>query len=464
MNRTSGNRKLSALAGLFAFVALGFGPAPEPAFAEASSLAQAQAPRNGVDRTLIPQPDPRLAALGSAKGPLGADILVDTALIVSGINDASLPSWRSGVESILAPIREAAAKMPDAKSRAETLLELLHEKGPFRGYSTTATTLVDVFNRGQFNCVSSAVVYLIAARELDIPCEGVRTSDHAFCSVEVDGSWIDVETTTAYGFDPGTKREFTDAFGKVTGYSYVPPGDYARRQSIDGRRLLSLILSNRAALLESAGRWSEALALAVDYEAMEPDAEGRDFVLGRINNFAAALIGAGRWADARQLAVEARSRWGEDKRIATISSTAADGALAAAISDYQNKGTLSFAQALDLVEGGLASGDIGTARANEFFAFLYGNEANRIGRAGDWLGAAALAEEGVARTKGNASLVEAAKSFRHNYVVTVHNEFARLFNARRYKDAVAAAAAGLAKLPGDPTLTADLKAARDAGG
>ncbi len=418
----------------------------------------------GAGGTLIPAPDPRLAALGSATGPLDPGTLVDTALIVSGLSDQVLQSWRIGIEAALAPIREAAALKPDPKARAEALLELLHERGPFHDYSATATTLIDVFNQGKFNCVSSAVVYLIAARELGIPCAGVRTSDHAFCSVTIGGNSIDVETTTTYGFDPGTKRQFTDAFGKVTGYSYVPPGDYTRRETIDDRRLLSLILSNRAALLESAGHWGEALSLAVDYDAMEPDAESRDFVLGRVNNLAAALMRNRDWTDALRLANEARLKWGDDKRLAAIATTAADGSLVEELSHVGKSGGLTFAEALDLVAKSRASGDVSAARAKEFFAFLYGNEANRIGNSGDWLGAAALAEEGLARTGGDARLAQAVTTFRHNFVVSVHNDFARLFNAQRFKEAAQAASAGLARMPGDPTLSADLKAAVDAGG
>jgi len=446
MNRTSTRRfpalRWGVFACLFAFLAV-------------STAAQ------GL--SLVPDPDPRLSAIGAAKGPLAAADLVDAAFIASGVADGDLPSWRAALESALAPLRAEALAKPDAAGRAETMLELLHERGPFRAYSATATTLVDVLDKGLFNCVSSAVVYLVAARELGIPCEGVRTADHAFDSVDV-GRPVDVETTTPYGFDPGTKRQFTDAFGKVTGYSYVPPGDYTRRETIDARRLVSLILSNRTSLLESEGRWQEALALAVSYEALEPGAEGRNFVIGRVNNVAADLMRRGEWQSARDIAAQAKARWGEDPRISAISSSAADGALVAAIGAAGGQPRMGFAPALALVDEALSAGDIGLARADEFYVYLYGNEADRIGRDGDWLGAASLAEAGAAKAGGDATLLRAAENFRHNFVATVHNRFAALYNAGRYTEAASVAAEGLAKLPGDATLSADLEAARAAGG
>ena len=412
----------------------------------------------------IPQPIPLLARIGAEKGPIGAAELLDAALLASGIPEESLTEWKRGIDDRLAPLLAEARPAGDQAAQAEKFLELLHEKGPFHSYSSAATTLVDVFNKGSFNCVSSAVVYLLGMRELGIQVEGVRVPDHAFCSVIVGGRAIDVETTTAYGFDPGSKREFTDSFGRTTGYSYVPPGDYARRESIDARRLVSLILSNRVALLEAAGNYWEALNLAVSFEALEPGAEGRTFVIGRVNNLAATLMAQRDWKAARALAEEAKARWGSDPRIATLVSAAADGQLVEAIGASGGRATAPFAAALELVDAALAAGDIERPRANEFYAFIYGNEANRRGRAGDWLGAAALADEGIAKTGGAASLVQAARNYRRNFVVAEHNRFALLYNAGRYAEAAAVAAEGLAKMPGDPTLTQDLKAARATGG
>ncbi|HUX38996.1 MAG TPA: hypothetical protein VMV44_13935 [Rectinemataceae bacterium] len=412
----------------------------------------------------IPQPDPTLARIGAERGPLPVADLLDAALLASGIPETALPEWRKGINDSLAPLLALARRSGDQAAQAEKFLELLHDKGPFHAYSSQATTLVDVFNQGRFNCVSSAVVYLLGMRELGIPAGGVRVTDHAFCSVTADGRQIDVETTTAYGFDPGSKREFTDAFGRTTGYSYVPPGDYAKRESIDARRLVSLILSNRVALLEEGGNFKDALALAVTFEALEPGAEGRNFAIGRVNNLAAALMAGADWKSARVLADEAKARWGADPRIAALASAAADGELVTAIGAAGGRATLPFGSALALVDAALAARDIERPRANEFYAFIYGSEANRRGRAGDWLGAAAIADEGIAKTGGAGSLVQAARNYRHNYVVAEHNRFAILFNAGRYAEAAAVAAEGLAKMPGDPTLTQDLKAARAAGG
>ena len=453
MDRTSTRGNWGRKAGLLALLTL---------WIAASIAAEAGGPSPNAEGNPggiagnIPRPEPFLAELGARTSPIPYADLVTAALLASGVPETELPSRRAALEALLSPILASARAVVEGGTRAEALLELLHKRGVFRAYSVPATTLVDVMDKGYFNCVSSAVVYLIAARALGIECEGVSTVDHAFCRVLIGDRWIDVETTTPYGFDPGVKRDFTDSFGRVTGYSYVPPGAYASRKDIDARRLISLILSNRAELLEGAGRWEEALALAVSYEALVPGAEGRDFALGRINNLAASLMNRGQWSEARDLASEARARWGEDPRIDKISATAADGLLVKAL------GTRPFAESLGLVEDSLARGDITIQRAREFYVYLYGNEANRIGRSGDWLGAAALAEEGSSKSGGSPVLAQAARNFRHNFVASVHNRFVALYNARRFSEAAAAVEEGLAKLPDDPTLKSDLAAAQAA--
>jgi hypothetical protein len=54
-----------------------------------------------------------------------------------------------------------------------------------------------------------------------------------------------VETTIQYGFDPGTRKEFFDEFGRTTGFRYVEPTNYKYRKSISDVHLLSLIVQNR---------------------------------------------------------------------------------------------------------------------------------------------------------------------------------------------------------------------------
>jgi tetratricopeptide (TPR) repeat protein len=263
---------------------------------------------NGATGSYLLPPDPRIAALTSPGRGLDLPDLEALALAASGLDATAAKTYTARLDAILdslaasvGPADPSGAK--SEASRAEAALGFLHD-GTFKSYRSTASTLDLVLDKGSYNCVSSAVLYLLAMRRLGIPASGVRTEDHAFCLVHVDGHDVDVETTNAYGFDPGIKQEFQSAFGHATGYRYVPPGNYARRQAIDARKLISLIMSNRIALLEDQGDYEGALAIAPSCALLDGSPEGRGILADCVNNMTVSLGQKGDWLAAARLADE----------------------------------------------------------------------------------------------------------------------------------------------------------------
>jgi hypothetical protein len=156
-------------------------------------------------------------------------------LIASGTEPGMIDEYIQKMENILASAPNATG---DAVVDGETLLEWMHE-GYLKRYVEAQTRLDVLLDNGTYNCVSSAVFYLILARSMGLPVLGVLTTDHAFCRIPTADGGIDVETTTPYGFDPGSRREAVDSFTGRTGFSYVPPGNYSRRRDI-GREGIDL--------------------------------------------------------------------------------------------------------------------------------------------------------------------------------------------------------------------------------
>ncbi len=565
----------------------GASPALPPADAAARKAAE--------EYRLLLLPEPELAAIGALAEPLPLALLARASLLASGLGPgpeappgaeaaaaARLASYEARLGRLLdelalaveaAPPRGGAGPRSEAE-KAEAALAYLHAK-VFRRYELDATTIDLVLDEGKYNCVSSALLYLLAMKRLGVEAAGVRTEDHAFCLVRTDGREIDVETTNAYGFDPGRKKEFADAFGKVTGYSYVPPGAYARRWTMGERELASLVLSNRAAVLDAKGRFREALSLGASYAALRgglgaasapagtaaapsaggpggaarpPEAvaakaaaEGRSFFLDRVNNLAVdlerrrdydgaealveaaavalgpggaseprlrelrsvvaynravTLAEAGRWEEVLS-ACEAMRREGLAQKEAPGLADAALAALAHRLAEARDfagaralaesgrgLGTeagirrllgeiaearladaarrLPFREALAEADAALAEGFVARRRWEELLAYLYGTEASRVAKGGDWLGAAALASEGAKRAPGDGSLARNAAAYRGNFVAEAHNRFAALYNKGDYQGARLAVSEALAALPGDPTLKADLALAEKA--
>ena len=255
---------------------------------------------------------------------------------------AGRPSFMEQIRSAAAELRLSPELPAAGRERAEYILGFTHHKF-LKSYSLNQTRLDTLLASGRYNCVSSAALYIILCMSAGLEASGVLTRDHAFAAVQADGEMIDVETTNPYGFDPGSRREFHDQFGKLTGFAYVPARNYRDRAAITPIELVSLILSNRIADLESRGRFAEAVPLALDRAALllgadyarapagnvahnnTPAAAGQDTVtpffedpyrdmMNRIFNYGAFLLKSGREEDCLAWAASASPKYPNEGR------------------------------------------------------------------------------------------------------------------------------------------------------
>ena len=138
----------------------------------------------------------------------------------------------------------------DEEERGRAILKLLY-RDYLAAYSLTQTKVNVAMDKGFYNCVSSAVLYMAAAKAAGLDVRGQRTTQHAFCSIYVpaaDGKpgqlkKIDVETTNPYGFNPGSK-EAVENEDKIQGYYVVPKKFYTNRQEVSDRIFTGLIAGN----------------------------------------------------------------------------------------------------------------------------------------------------------------------------------------------------------------------------
>jgi hypothetical protein len=208
----------------------------------------------------------------------------------------------------------AAFTGADARDRGDYILSYMH-RNFLRSYTARQSRLDTLLSNGRYNCVSSAVLYLILAVSQGLEARGVATRDHAFVTVvRGDESW-DVETTNLYGFDPGNRREFHDQFGTLTGFAYVPARNYRDRISLSPLELISLILHNHIADLEQRGRYDLAVPLALNRASLLAGREnpavseffadpGQD-LRERLLNYGASLLNAGKEEEGLRWAVYA---------------------------------------------------------------------------------------------------------------------------------------------------------------
>lgn len=489
------------------------GPAPDPAIAEI--LARDPFPDSGSSS----DDEPVLSDLAFA----------ELALVASGLPLRDRPSYlsslASGVEALLAGLPPGL----EGAARAEAILKAMHER-MLGAYRLDASGLDLLLDKGLFNCVSSSILYAYILKRAGMAGYASSAPDHVLFVVSLAEGDVDVETTNPEGFDPGTKKEFRDRFGKLTGYSYVPPGRYSERKRVGEREHIAMIVSNRVVELEAKKRYLEALSLAADYRALVRGEEGLSFFADRAWNLVSFYLAAGRIPEAREaldgaalaglpayreaalrqaillgeLSLAAKRKdWAGGARLALLA--LGSGAADPEILRFLEAATMN--EALDLARAGLyararelaasraglvprtaaeallaiarteLSSLLGTSPTPPFpellaaclrlrsylegkefadaIVFIYSREAAERAKTEGWLAAAAFAEGAQAIIGADPRVARTATVLRLNFVAEAHNAFARLYNAGRYAEALAAIEGALALMPSDPELERD---------
>jgi hypothetical protein len=351
--------------------------------------------------------------------------------------------------------------------------------------------------------VSSAVLYTILASAAGLRTRGVVTRDHAFATLEAGGETIDVETTNPYGFDPGNRREFHDAFGKATGFVYVPAGNYRDRTDLGRLELVSLILYNRISDLESRGRFADSVPLAVNLAALLSLSAGtvysdffrdpRTVLLDRVFNYAAMLLRTGKepelleWAELAEAKSPAPERWREvvsgavNNRLGKLikSSRIAEGRdflaangsklspedhrrFLAMLADAELFRMVTAVKTVQDADAALAALDLAETEAlvpgerlKDLRIFGVIKKAGFIAKDQGAKEAIAYAEAARADYGGGSQLDAQIKALRDSRLAELHNGFAAAYNKRDLETAGELLEAALEEFPGNPRLLAD---------
>lgn len=429
--------------------------------------------------------------------------------------------WASGADYtvnenvVRAAILESVEKLPESaelpltkNEQGEYLLDYMH-RNFLRNYSERQTRLDLLVNTGRFNCVSSAVLYTILASSIGLETNGILTRDHAFVQVNIGTELIDVETTTLYGYNPGSKKEFHDTFGNTTGFAYVAPRNYSGRSPISPLELVSLILTNRIADLESRGLFADAVGIAVDKAVLlsmrtnptdslfftDPDKDARD----RIFNYGALLIQNGKeeealvWADAAEIPYP-------DERWQDFMFTAANNYLVKMIrtkkvadarvflnmevsrfspENYEKLETLvgdaelvqiststltaeEAEKALNTIARAESQGVISEERIAELRGFVLLKESERRAKTAGWQEAITYLENAISTYGSQPQLQNALNVYKNNKAIDLHNQFAVLYNSRQFDEAHAFILNALQEFPGNRQLISDLRLVENA--
>lgn len=425
--------------------------------------------------------------------------IIVSSLLASGVNGDELADYTLKLEKLIDDARSLAALAPQDSdgrtasdyARGEALLAFIHDNLLTR-YSFHQTKLDVLLDTGENNCVSSSVLYLLLGRIIGLDVSAVETKDHVFCVVKTEEGEVDVETTTVWGFDPGTKKEFADEFNQ-TGFTYVPPGNYRYRTADTDKELIGLILQNRMARLQRERNHAATVGLAVDRYTFVGNEKSFDEMNSSFKNWASELSSSGNDREAFLFLSAASRNWNLLTENATLLYQLAHNVIVPYINtgrhdeaeiflsrieatpglmttesmaelartvgesrleyDIQHK---DYEEAVELVREGREKGYLNESRWRELTIFLNRNHAIEVAQDDGWLTGAEFIETLPSEEQRLSGMMNLAQTFRQNWAVGIHNRFVDLAQARRFDEARRVLEEGLVVEPENRTLLRDL--------
>jgi hypothetical protein len=241
---------------------------------------------NEALHTWWPLTAPEVAALeGVADARHGdAHALLALALVASGDHRdaASHAEFTARVDRFVAGLRPTMAAAADDWHRGYELNRAMHrelfagERTDLGGYQFEQARLTGIFTTGRYNCLSSAVLYVVLARAFGLPVRAVSVPTHVFVEIGAPGAKVfEVETTSNTGFDwvhdARFYKEDAASWSGNRGLRPVTFEDYRQRKIIEPYQLMALAMRDaRSGEEKDRPRLAELAALV---DPADADAE-----------------------------------------------------------------------------------------------------------------------------------------------------------------------------------------------
>ncbi|MDO6992708.1 hypothetical protein Q5M87_01680 [Brachyspira innocens] len=198
----------------------------------------------------------------------------DGFIIASGITDEEeFKFYRGKLDEIRNLAKKDLSQYTEEGAYAfgKRLLNWLYSSGVLKKYFETSTLFQDLIYKGEYNCLSSSILYSLLYTEFGFKVTGVLTSSHAFCTVYTEQGKIDVETTISRGFNPGQK-EIRNT-GNSTIVTFVPQGNYRDRNEVDIFTLIATLYPNSISLKKIEKDLEKQLVMAKKAYYLSPNTE-----------------------------------------------------------------------------------------------------------------------------------------------------------------------------------------------
>lgn len=384
----------------------------------------------------------------------GSDILLFSILFEGeDLSGEEFEVFQEYYNDLLGKVRKGRTE--NELENAELIMKVMYDN-VLSNYSRRQTKLSVMFKTGNYNCVSSSLLFLALAKDCGLDARIQETSVHAFITVYTkDGQKFDVETTNPAGVNPGEKKMISQNSSGSKKYTIVPKTYYSNRVEISDRKAVTLPAKNICAELSDKNEFEKGIPLAAsvyEFVTKEKAAVRKDYD-AICANFAAYANQNRQYEAALKLLRAVMGHYGKSDLLVRNYNDIAYNAVAEScnINDFKNARNLLVSYNYYLTEK--TTQEI----SDMIFESEMLEEIQDLMHQNKFLEAAKLADEALLRQSQNQQFKKAKSNSLYNHGVTVHNQVVPLLNNKEYKEALQILENALKDNPSNQMINDDIK-------
>lgn len=384
----------------------------------------------------------------------GSDILLFSILFEGeDLSAEDFEVFQEYYNDLLGKVRKGRTE--NELENAELIMKVMYDN-VLSNYSRRQTKLSVMFKTGNYNCVSSSLLFLALAKDCGLDARIQETSVHAFITVYTkDGQKFDVETTNPAGVNPGEKKMISQNSSGSKKYTIVPKTYYSNRVEISDRKAVTLPAKNICAELSDRNEFEKGIPLAAsvyEFVTKEKAAVRKDYD-AMCANFAAYANQNRQYEAALKLLRAVMDHYGKSDLLVRNYNDIAYNAVAEScnINDFKNARNLLVSYNYYLTE----------KTTQEIIDMIFESEMleeiQDLMHQNKFLEAAKLADEALLRQSQNQQFKKAKSNSLYNHGVIVHNQVVPLLNNKEYKEALQILENALKDNPSNQMINDDIK-------
>lgn len=384
----------------------------------------------------------------------GSDILLFSILFEGeDLSGEEFEVFQEYYNDLLGKVRKGRTE--NELENAELIMKVMYDN-VLSNYSRRQTKLSVMFKTGNYNCVSSSLLFLALAKDCGLDARIQETSVHAFITVYTkDGQKFDVETTNPAGVNPGEKKMISQNSSGSKKYTIVPKTYYSNRVEISDRKAVTLPAKNICAELSDRNEFEKGIPLAAsvyEFVTKEKAAVRKDYD-AICANFVAYANQNRQYEAALKLLRAVMGHYGKSDLLVRNYNDIAYNAVAEScnINDFKNARNLLVSYNYYLTEK--TTQEI----SDMIFESEMLEEIQDLMHQNKFLEAAKLADEALLRQSQNQQFKKAKSNSLYNHGVTVHNQVVPLLNNKEYKEALQILENALKDNPSNQMINDDIK-------